>query len=155
MSVLRWPYALLPRRQIARGGRCHFALDQAAGGKSRRSSGRPATPPTFDLAQSAAAPGPLPKGLAPEDFPMRKAPSLSISPEKIFFIVAKSRQSDGTATELDANSTSADDDAVHGFEDHSRMTDRSELSGFIRGLNVDEQVDLVALMWLGRGDGDL
>jgi hypothetical protein len=111
--------------------------------------------PTFDLAQSAAARGPLPKGVAPEDSPMRKAPSLSISPEKIFFIVAKSRQSDGTATELDANSTSADDDAVHGFEDHSRMTDRSELSGFIRGLNVDEQVDLVALMWLGRGDGDL
>jgi hypothetical protein len=22
-------------------------------------------------------------------------------------------------------------------------------------LNVDEQIDLVALMWLGRGDGDL
>ena len=86
---------------------------------------------------------------------MRKAPNLSISPEKVFFIVAKSRQSDGTATELDANSTSADDDAVHGSEDHSRITDRSELSGFIRGLNVDEQVDLVALMWLGRGDGDL
>ena len=85
---------------------------------------------------------------------MRKAPSLSISPEKVFFIVAKSRQSDGTATDLDANSSSADDDAVHGSED-SRITDRSELSGFIRGLNVDEQVDLVALMWLGRGDGDL
>jgi hypothetical protein len=87
--------------------------------------------------------------------PMRKAPSLSISPEKVFFIVTKSRQSDGTATELDANSTSADDDAVHGSEDHSRITDRSELAGFIRDLNVDEQVDLVALMWLGRGDGDL
>jgi len=90
-----------------------------------------------------------------EDFTMRKAPSLSISPEKVFFIIAKSRQSDGAATDLDANSTSADDDAVHGFADHSSITDRSELSGFIRGLNVDEQVDLVALMWLGRGDGDL
>jgi hypothetical protein len=73
----------------------------------------------------------------------------------VFFIVAKSRQSDGTATELDANSTSADDDAVHGSDAHARMTDRSELFGFIRDLNVDEQVDLVALMWLGRGDGDL
>lgn len=86
---------------------------------------------------------------------MRKAPNLSISAEKIFFIVAKARQSDSTATALDANSASADDDAVHGFEDHSKITDRSELSGFIRGLNVDEQIDLVALMWLGRGDGDL
>ena len=86
---------------------------------------------------------------------MRKAPSLSISPEKVFFIIAKSRQSDGAATDLDANSTSADDDAVHGFADHSSITDRSELSGFIRGLNVDEQVDLVALMRLGRGDGTI
>ena len=86
---------------------------------------------------------------------MRKAPNLSISPEKVFFIIAKSRQSDGTATELDANSTSADDDAVHGLDDRSRITDRSELAGFIHDLNVDEQVDLVALMWLGRGDGDL
>ena len=25
----------------------------------------------------------------------------------------------------------------------------------IRGLNEDEQIDLVALAWLGRGDGDL
>jgi hypothetical protein len=40
-------------------------------------------------------------------------------------------------------------------EDHSKRTDRSELSGFIRGLNEDEQIDLVALTWLGRGDGDL
>ena len=86
---------------------------------------------------------------------MRKVPSLSISPEKVFFIIAKSRQSESTATELDANSASADDDAVHGSEDHSRITDRSELSGFIHDLNVDEQVDLVALMWLGRGDSDL
>ena len=86
---------------------------------------------------------------------MRKAPNLSISPEKVFFIIAKSRQSDGTATELDANSTSADDDAVHGSRDRSRTADRSELSGFIQDLNVDEQIDLVAMMWLGRGDGDL
>ena len=40
-------------------------------------------------------------------------------------------------------------------EDHGNDTDRSELSGFIRGLNEDEQVDLVALTGLGRGDGDL
>ena len=86
---------------------------------------------------------------------MRKAPDLSISPEKVFFIAAKSRQSDGTAADLNANSGSADDDAVHGSRDRSRTADRSELSGFIQNLNVDEQIDLVALMWLGRGDGEL
>ena len=82
---------------------------------------------------------------------MRKVPNLSISPEKVFFIVAKSRQSDGKATESDLVAESGDDM----LEDHAGDTDRSELSGFIRGLNVDEQIDLVAMTWLGRGDGDL
>ena len=82
---------------------------------------------------------------------MRKVPNLSISPEKVFFIVSKARQSDDSAVEMDM-AIDSDDDLP---EDHSKSTDRSELSGFIRGLNVDEQIDLVTLMWLGRGDGDL
>ena len=28
-----------------------------------------------------------------------------------------------------------------------------EITGFINALTEDEQIDLVALMWLGRGDG--
>jgi hypothetical protein len=90
-----------------------------------------------------------------EVYGMRKVPNLSISPEKVFFIVAKARQSDIKATESDLASDLSDDDTAYGLEDHSKQTDRSELFGFIRGLNVDEQIDLVALMWLGRGDGDL
>ena len=86
---------------------------------------------------------------------MRKIPNLSISPEKAFFIVAKARQTDSKATESDLVTDLSDDDTSYGLNDHSRETDRSELSTFIRGLNVDEQIDLVALMWLGRGDGDL
>jgi len=86
---------------------------------------------------------------------MGKVPNLSISPEKAFFIVAKARQTDSKATESDLASGLSDDDVVFGLEDHSKETDRSELAIFIRGLNVDEQIDLVALMWLGRGDGDL
>jgi hypothetical protein len=86
---------------------------------------------------------------------MRKVPNLSISPEKVFFIVSKARQFDSKMTESDLASGQSDDDMVFGRDDHSKDTDRSELSGFIRGLNVDEQIDLVALMWLGRGDGDL
>ena len=82
---------------------------------------------------------------------MRKVPNLSISPEKVFFIIAKSRQSDGNANGSDP-AADPDDDMP---EDHRNSTDRLELSGFIHGLNVDEQIDLVALMWLGRGDGDL
>jgi len=86
---------------------------------------------------------------------MRKVPNLSISPEKAFFIVAKARQTDSKAGESDLVTDLSDDDASFGLTDLGKDTDRSELSGFIRGLNVDEQIDLVALMWLGRGDGDL
>jgi hypothetical protein len=82
---------------------------------------------------------------------MRKVPNLSISPEKAFFIIAKARQSDSGASGP-GSASDADDDMP---EDHRGDIDHSELSGFIRGLNVDEQIDLVALMWLGRGDGDL
>jgi hypothetical protein len=83
---------------------------------------------------------------------MRNIPDLSISPKKVFFIVAKARQFDIKATETDLASDSSDDGMR---EDNGNDTDRSQLSGFIRGLNEDEQVDLVALTWLGRGDGDL
>ena len=83
---------------------------------------------------------------------MRNIPDLSISAEKVFFIVAKARQFDIKATETDLSSDSSDDGMC---EDNGNDTDRSELSGFIRGLNEDEQVDLVALTWLGRGDGNL
>ena len=82
---------------------------------------------------------------------MGKVPNLSISPETDFFIVSKARQSEGNVIQPDPTFDSEDDMADHGGKD----TDRSELFGFIRGLNVDEQIDLVALVWLGRGNGDL
>lgn len=82
---------------------------------------------------------------------MPKVPNLSISPEKVFFIIAKSRQAESTAAGLEAEAANGDDMP----EDHSERTDRAELSGFIRELNEDEQIDLVTLMWLGRGDGEI
>ena len=85
---------------------------------------------------------------------MRRIPELSISPEKLVFIISKARQSDIESDEPDLISDLTDDDGVHG-RGAGKGTGRSELSGFIRGLNVDEQIDLVALMWLGRGDGDI
>jgi hypothetical protein len=95
------------------------------------------------------------EGILYRELCMRKIPNLSISPEKVFFIVSKARQSDIKATGSEFASDLNDDDMVYGVDDRSKETDRTELSGFIRGLNVDEQIDLVALTWLGRGDGGL
>ncbi|MDE2376901.1 DUF3775 domain-containing protein [Bradyrhizobium sp.] len=86
---------------------------------------------------------------------MRTVPNLSISPEKVFFIISKSRQSESESGGGGVILDSGDDDMSYGRGGRGADTDRAELSGFIRDLNVDEQIELVALMWLGRGDGEL
>jgi hypothetical protein len=86
---------------------------------------------------------------------MPTIPNLSISPDKVFFVISKRRQSEIGADEPELMTDFADDDAGFGPRSRGGGTDRSELSSFIRGLNVDEQIDLVALTWLGRGDADL
>ena len=86
---------------------------------------------------------------------MKTIPNLSISPEKVAFVVSKVHQSEMESTEPESLSDLTDDDSAHGGGGRGTNTDRSELVSFIQGLNVDEQIDLVALTWLGRGDGSL
>ncbi|MDN5003993.1 DUF3775 domain-containing protein [Bradyrhizobium sp. GCM10027634] len=86
---------------------------------------------------------------------MRAIPNLSISPEKVFFVVSKARRSDSEAAGGGVILDSGDDDMSYGRGGRGEATDRAELAGFIRDLNVDEQIDLVALTWLGRGDDEL
>ncbi|CAL78051.1 conserved hypothetical protein [Bradyrhizobium sp. ORS 278] len=82
-------------------------------------------------------------------------PNLSISPEKVAFVVTKAHQYEMEAAEPDLLADLTDDDSAPGTGGRGHSTDRSELVSFIKGLNVDEQIDLVALTWLGRGDGSL
>ena len=84
-------------------------------------------------------------------------PELSISPEKLAFIIEKAREFDVKegSSDLDSGSNAADDGMIDVLEDNGRDPVVRELSGFIRALNEDEQVDLVALRWLGRGDGGI
>jgi len=84
-------------------------------------------------------------------------PELSISPEKAFAILAKARQFDvkDGVTDPDPGSNASDDMMLSVLEDHADDPVQNELVAMIRALNVDEQIDLVALAWLGRGDGDV
>jgi len=86
---------------------------------------------------------------------MTRIPDLSVSPKKVFFIISKSRQSESESSGAGVITDSGDDDMSYGRGGRGEYTDRAELVRFIRDLNVDEQIDLVALLWLGRGDGDL
>jgi len=88
---------------------------------------------------------------------MNEIPELAISAEKVAQILAKARQFDvkDVVTDPDPGSNASDVAMVSVLEDHTDDPVRTELTAIIRGLNQDEQIDLVALAWLGRGDGDL
>jgi hypothetical protein len=88
---------------------------------------------------------------------MSEIPELAISAGKIAAILARARQFDvkDVVTEPDPGSNATDDGMLSVLEDHTDDPVRPELIAMIRGLNEDEQIDLVALAWLGRGDGDL
>jgi hypothetical protein len=84
---------------------------------------------------------------------MITTPTLSISPEKVCFIIVKAREFDvkDIVTEPDPASSPTDDGMVSVLEDHSDDPIAQELRSFINALTEDEQIDLVALTWLGRG----
>ena len=84
-------------------------------------------------------------------------PTLAISPEKACFIIVKAREFDAkdAVTDPGDSSNPADDAMVSILEDRIDDPVVQELRGFIGALNEDEQIDLVALTWLGRGDGTI
>ena len=84
-------------------------------------------------------------------------PELAISPEKLCFIIVKAHEFDAKdiVTDPDDSSNAADDAMVSVLEDHPDDPVVAELTGFINALSEDEQIDLVALSWLGRGDGTI
>jgi hypothetical protein len=81
------------------------------------------------------------------------ADALTISIEKIFFIIVKAREFDEKVAPSDPESGSnpSDDKEVDVLEAGDDAT-LQELQAALTALNVDEQLDLVGLMWFGRGD---
>jgi hypothetical protein len=86
-----------------------------------------------------------------------EVPSLSISSEKVCFIVVKAREFDAkdVVTDPEDSSNASDDAMISVLEDHPDDPVAQELRGFVGALTEDEQIDLVALAWLGRGDGTI
>lgn len=79
---------------------------------------------------------------------------LTISPEKVCFLIVKAREFDAKdiVTEPDAASNPSDDRDVSVLEDHANDPVVQEIVSLIDALSEDEQIDLVALTWLGRED---
>jgi hypothetical protein len=84
-------------------------------------------------------------------------PELAISAEKVGFLIEKAREFDvkDAASDPDSGSNATDDCMIDVLEDNGNDPVVREITGFINALTEDEQLDLVALMRLGRGDGTI
>jgi uncharacterized protein DUF3775 len=81
---------------------------------------------------------------------------LEIAPEKVAHIIVKAREYDSKVATWDdtADAGDAQEEPDSILEDFANDPTRAELVAFINALNEDEQVNLVALTWIGRGTFD-
>jgi len=84
-------------------------------------------------------------------------PALITPTDKIAFIIVKAREFDAKEADSDPDSGSnpTDDGGTDVLEDKQGDQARRELITAINDLNEDEQTELVALAWLGRGTYDI
>jgi hypothetical protein len=82
-------------------------------------------------------------------------PTLSISSEKVCYLIVKAREFDvqDLAADADSGSNASDDGMVDVLEDHADNPVIQEIGTFVAELGDEEKADLMALMQLGRGDG--
>ena len=82
------------------------------------------------------------------------APDLTISSDEAFFILMKAREFDEKTpdSDPDSGSNATDDGGLDILEDQPDDATEEELDAAIERLNDDAQLDLVAMIWIGRGD---
>lgn len=80
--------------------------------------------------------------------------TLEVEPATVCFLIAKARSFDAKvgAAEPDDVSQPGEDEMHNVLEDYGDDPVAEEIRGTINDLNEDEQVELVALTWVGRGD---
>lgn len=79
---------------------------------------------------------------------------LQMDVDKVCWVVMKARAFDATepAAVEDEGGNEIDDEFREELEEQPDDPTQEELVAFIEGMNEDEQAELVALTWLGRGD---
>lgn len=84
-------------------------------------------------------------------------PELRISTEKVCSLIEAGREIAGKVPSTAGDrTTTGDDSKLTTLEDYpGEDSRRGQMVEFIAGLNVEEQTDLLALIWLGRGDYDI
>jgi hypothetical protein len=84
-------------------------------------------------------------------------PELTIATDKVGFLIEKAREFDvkDEAADEESGSNSVDDNMIDVLEEGGDDPVVQEITEFIDAMDEDEQLDLVALMRLGRGDGSI
>ncbi len=79
---------------------------------------------------------------------------LEIDPGTVCYIVLKARQGYAPEDTIEENfgANPVDEDALEALAGKEDDPTLQELKAWIESLNLDEQCQLVALSWLGRGD---
>jgi len=79
---------------------------------------------------------------------------LTISREAVCSLIEKLREFEvkDVETDPDSSSNASDDNMISVLEHHRDDPILQELTAMISALDQDEQIDLVALAWLGRDD---
>ena len=85
---------------------------------------------------------------------INEKPELEIGRDQLEFLIAKAREFDvkDVPTDVNSGSNPSDDNMIDVLEDHDDDPVAEEIAAYINAMSVDEQIDLVALMWLGRSD---
>ncbi|MGB5950571.1 MAG: DUF3775 domain-containing protein [Parvibaculum sp.] len=81
---------------------------------------------------------------------------LDINTDKVCYVIAKARMFDvkEEISDPDSGSNPTDEEMRDVLEDFADDPTQEELLAFIRGLDEEEQITLVALAWVGRGTFD-
>ena len=87
--------------------------------------------------------------------PDDNAPDIRVPVDTVCFIISKSREFNVKAGSSDPRAHELNDDDIDAAVLEDRPSDPVELEliSYISDLNDGAQVDLVSIMWLGRGDG--
>lgn len=80
--------------------------------------------------------------------------NLEVDPITVCFLISRGRAFDAKVppTERDSSTEPADDELEDVLKDYAGDPLADEIRSVIEDLNEDEQAELVALTWVGRGD---
>lgn len=82
---------------------------------------------------------------------------LSVSTEQVCFIIAKARQFEvkDVPSVPDPGSNASDDRMISVLEARGNDPAAREIRAFVNAMDEDQQIELVALTWVGRGDYEI